>query len=408
MERMIQPLADLLGLLLNLLFNFLSTMGIANIGVAIILFTILVKLAMLPLTISQQKTVKITQIISPEIKAIRAKYRGRRDTESQQALQEEIRAVYAKYGASQTGGCFQMVIQMPILFALYSVFRNIPMHVDKLKDVILNIYGKTPETGLRSIPDFATKLNENGFSGIDWADSTQAVAKMNAFTSGEWTRLKELFPTLTDTINANSGSLNNMNNFFGINMSISPNQIWGLAILIPILAGVSQLISAWLAQNMSAMGDDKASQITQRMMIFAMPVVSAFISVSVPAGLGLYWIATAVIQTIMQLIINAALDKKGSEVIIAKNLEKRKKKMERMAKKGISQEDLIRRASIKTKQMNISRAESIRDRVKSVNTATSTNNNETNSKPIKKGKKNNISLSEKVNLVSETRDKKKK
>ena len=132
MNNLLQPLANLLGFLLNLLFNALDAIGIGKIGIAIILFTIIIKVAMLPLTISQQKTVKISQLMQPEMRAIRAKYRGRRDQESQQRQNEEIRDLYAKYGASQTGGCIQMLIQLPILLALYNVFRNIPMHVGKL------------------------------------------------------------------------------------------------------------------------------------------------------------------------------------------------------------------------------------------------------------------------------------
>ena len=83
MNNLLQPLANLLGFLLNLLFNALDAIGIGKIGIAIILFTIIIKVAMLPLTISQQKTVKISQLMQPEMRAIRAKYRGRRDQESQ-------------------------------------------------------------------------------------------------------------------------------------------------------------------------------------------------------------------------------------------------------------------------------------------------------------------------------------
>lgn len=404
MSNLLQPLANLLGYLLNLLFNALNAIGIGKIGIAIVLFTIIIKVAMLPLTISQQKTVKISQLMQPEMRAIRAKYRGRRDQESQQRQNEEIRDLYAKYGASQTGGCIQMLIQLPILLALYNVFRSIPMHVGKLNTLLSNIFGNG-DTGISSIPNYVDTLNNNGFAGIDWTDKAAAISKMNAFKGDEWSRFKELFPSLNDLISQNADQVQHMNNFFGINISISPNQVWGLAILIPILAGVSQLISAWLAQNTTAMGDDKASQVTQKLMIFMMPIMSAFIAISVPAGLGVYWIATAVIQTILQLIINAYIDKVGPEKIIERNLEKRRKKIE---KRGVNHQELIRNASMKTRNINP-------DSIKEKTNFASKNAKATSSTPSpnetttgKKNKGTEGSLADKAKLVSNYADKKTK
>ncbi|MBS4899494.1 MAG: YidC/Oxa1 family membrane protein insertase [Clostridiales bacterium] len=403
MNNLLQPLANLLGFLLNLLFNALDAIGIGKIGIAIILFTIIIKVAMLPLTISQQKTVKISQLMQPEMRAIRAKYRGRRDQESQQRQNEEIRDLYAKYGASQTGGCIQMLIQLPILLALYNVFRNIPMHVGKLNTFLLNIFGNTETTGIRSIPGYADTLNNNGFGGIDWTNQAAAIAKMNAFKGDEWARFKELFPSMSDVISQNADKVQHMNNFFGINMSISPNQVWGLAILIPILAGVSQLISAWLAQNTSAMGDDKASQVTQKLMIFMMPVMSAFIAITVPAGLGVYWIATAVIQTILQLIINAYIDKVGPEKIIEKAVEKKRKKIE---KRGVNHQELIRNASMKTRNIN---SDSIREKTNfATKNAKASSNSSSSAAYGKKGKGSEGSLADKARMVSNYADKKTK
>lgn len=406
MSNLLQPLANLLGFLLNLLFNALDAIGIGKIGIAIILFTIIIKVAMLPLTISQQKTVKISQLMQPEMRAIRAKYRGRRDQESQQRQNEEIRDLYAKYGASQTGGCIQMVIQLPILLALYNVFRNIPMHVGRLHTLLSNIYGNSEATGIRSIPNYVDTLNNNGFGGIDWTNQAAAISKMNAFKGDEWARFKELFPSLNDLITQNADQVQHMNNFFGINMSISPNQVWGLAILIPILAGVSQLVSAWLAQNTTAMGDDKASQVTQKLMIFMMPIMSAFIAISVPAGLGVYWIATAVIQTVLQLIINAYIDKVGPEKIIERNLEKKRKKIE---KRGVSHQELVRNASMKTRNIN---TDSIREKTNFASKnakATSSNSSSSSTEATnKKNKGTEGSLADKAKLVSNYADKKTK
>ena len=96
----------------------MNAIGLGNTFVAIIIFTLIVKLLMLPLTAKQQKMSKLQSIMQPEIQAINAKYKDKRgDQNAMMKMQEETKAVYAKYGVSQMGGCVQLIIQMPILMA---------------------------------------------------------------------------------------------------------------------------------------------------------------------------------------------------------------------------------------------------------------------------------------------------
>ena len=104
------PIAKVLGLLMEGIFKVLDLIGIPNIGLSIILFTILIYLLMLPLTIKQQKFSKLSAKMNPEIQAIQAKYKNRKDNESMMAMNEETNAVYAKYGVSPTGSCVQLLI----------------------------------------------------------------------------------------------------------------------------------------------------------------------------------------------------------------------------------------------------------------------------------------------------------
>ena len=114
-NAIIMPIAKVLGYIFNLLFEALSFLHIGNVAVAIVLFTIIVKLCMLPLSIKQQKLTKLNAVMSPEIKAINAKYKDKRDDQNaMMKMQEETKAVYEKYGVSQMGGCVQMLIQMPL------------------------------------------------------------------------------------------------------------------------------------------------------------------------------------------------------------------------------------------------------------------------------------------------------
>ena len=111
------PFATVLGIIMDWLFKLTSVFGIQNIGLCIILFTLVTKLLMFPLTLKQQKSSKLMSVMQPELNAIQAKYKGKTDQESMMKQNVEIQALYEKYGTSMTGGCLQLIIQMPILFA---------------------------------------------------------------------------------------------------------------------------------------------------------------------------------------------------------------------------------------------------------------------------------------------------
>ena len=118
------PIATVLGYIMDILFRFTDIFGIFNVGLCIILFTIVMKTLMIPLTIKQQKTTKLMSVMNPEIQAIQKKDKGKTDNESLQRQNVEVQAVYEKYGTSMTGGCLPLLIQMPILLALYRVIYN--------------------------------------------------------------------------------------------------------------------------------------------------------------------------------------------------------------------------------------------------------------------------------------------
>ena len=130
----IHQIAWLLGKLMNGIYNIMdSVFGVQNIGVCIIIFTIIIYTLMIPLTVKQQKWSKMSAVMNPEIQKIQKKYANKKDQASMLKQQEELQIVYEKYGVSPTGGCLPMLIQMPILFALYPVIQNIPKYVDGVK-----------------------------------------------------------------------------------------------------------------------------------------------------------------------------------------------------------------------------------------------------------------------------------
>lgn len=353
-NAIIEPIASLLGKVLDVLFVGINAIGLGNIAIAIILFTLLVKLLMLPLTAKQSKMMKLNSIIGPEVRAIQNKYKDKKgDQNAMLKMQEETKAVYAKYGTSQMGGCVQMLIQFPILLALYRVFQRIPMYVTSLKALFINILGDGGN-GIMSAPDYSdfmsNTFNTGTLAKIDWSNVNDAVVAMNSFTTEQWNLLKEHFTSYASVIADNQAKITEMNTFLGINVSQVPTLALNIAILIPILSGVTQYISVRVSQGKSNQDDsDNPAAASMKMMNIFMPIMSAFIAFSVPAGLGLYWIATAVIQTIIQICINRYYDKLGVDEIVRRNVEQRNKKR---AKKGLPPEKIAKNATTSTKKID--------------------------------------------------------
>ena len=353
-NAIIEPIASLLGKVLDVLFVGINAIGLGNIALAIILFTLLVKLLMLPLTAKQSKMMKLNSIIGPEVRAIQNKYKDKKgDQNAMLKMQEETKAVYAKYGTSQMGGCVQMLIQFPILLALYRVFQRIPMYVTSLKALFINILGDGGN-GIMSAADYSdfmsNTFNTGTLAKIDWSNVNDAVVAMNSFTTEQWNLLKEHFTSYASVIADNQAKITEMNTFIGINVSQVPTLALNIAILIPILSGVTQYISVRVSQGKSNQDDsDNPAAASMKMMNIFMPIMSAFIAFSVPAGLGLYWIATAVIQTIIQICINRYYDKLGVDEIVRRNVEQRNKKR---AKKGLPPEKIAKNATTSTKKID--------------------------------------------------------
>ena len=135
----LRPFGIVLGIIMNYIYRFLELFGISNIGLTIVLLTLVVNIILIPLTFRQQKFTRMNAVINPEIQKINKKYEGKNDERSLRMRQAETQAVYDKYGASPVGGCLPALIQIPILFALYRVIYNVPAYVEPVKQVYENI-----------------------------------------------------------------------------------------------------------------------------------------------------------------------------------------------------------------------------------------------------------------------------
>ena len=354
----IGPVAKLLGFIMNAIFEFLKLIGIPNIGLSIILFTIVVYLLLMPLTVRQQKFSKLSAKMSPELQAIQNKYKDKqRDQEAMMAMNEEQKAVYAKYGVSPSGTCVQLLIQMPILLALYRVIYAIPAYVGRIKDVfthndfITNLMSQEGSQEFISTFKNAAMYTKQFGSEKFTAENT-FIDILNKASTVEWQSIATEYPSLADEVTYITEKLDKYNNFLGLNIANSPsftigqafdNGQWLLligAILIPLLSALTQWINVKLMPN-STPTDTKnqneqqaAMMSSMKMMNYMMPITSAIFCFTLPAGMGIYWIAGSVVRTIQQIAINKYIDKMDLDKIVEKNKEKYEKKREKIAQMG--------------------------------------------------------------------------
>lgn len=359
------PIAKVLGWIMNWIYMFLSNVfGIENIGVTIIGLTILIYMCMLPFTIKQQKFSKLQQKMQPEIKAIQEKYKNRKDQESQLAMNEETQALYAKYGISPTGTCLPMLLQMPVFFALYRVIYNVPAYVSGVKDAFNGIVDGIVNTpGFQGIMDeFVKKMNlgqiQADFNSADLeAVKNFIVDAVYKMPTAGWDALREAFPGLQDTVSSTEVQLNHMNTFLGMNISDSPFAIITssfsahsylfvlLALMIPLASYASQMLNIKLMPQADA-DPDNAMARQMKTMNYTMPLFSMFLCFTVPVGLGIYWIFSSLTRCVQQYFVNKHIQNLDLDEVIAKNVEKRKKKLEKM---GIDENQIRNAARMRTK-----------------------------------------------------------
>lgn len=346
------PIATLFGYIMDWLFKFTSSMGIMNIGLCIILFTIIVKLILFPMTISQQKSSKLMSMITPEVQAIQKKYKGKRDQDSMMKQNAEVSAVYEKYGASPTGGCLQVLIQFPIILALYRVIYNIPAYVPSVRAFFDNVVEP-----LQQQPDYINKIAELAsacklpIENYDYSLADKCVDLLYKFTPEQWKTLEGLFPAISDVIATNAAEIEQMNSFFGINLATAPFTGFDnitIAWLIPILAGLTQWISTKLMSSNQQLDPDTPGAQSMKTMMYTMPLMSVFFCFGFPAGIGIYWIMMAVVQIFQQMIVNSYMNKIDMDKLIQKNVEKMNKKR---AKKGLPPAKVSQNASASLKNI---------------------------------------------------------
>lgn len=322
-------ISTLLGYVIDIIFRLLDFVGIQNIGLSIIIFTVFVRLIMTPLTIKQQKFMKINQVMQPEIAKIQKKYRNKKDQASLMKQNEEIQAVYDKYGTGMTGGCAQLVIQLPIFLAFFNVVRNVPAYIPQVKSIYMTaVSAMQQHTGyVDTINKIADGVNSSYIKELPSdATANQIIDVLNYFTSDAWNQLADAMPSIANVIESVHQQVAGINDFiFGINVAQAPGFRLSVYLIIPICAALFQFLAAKTMKQPDMGSDNPAAGMTKSMTYF-MPLMSFYFCLVAPAGMGLYWATSAAFQCIQQFVVNKYMDHADLEKMIEKNREKAAKK----------------------------------------------------------------------------------
>ena len=370
----IGSIAKLLGFIMNGIFNALSYIGIENIGLSIIIFTVIVYTLMIPMTIKQQKFSRMSAVMNPEIQKIQKKYKNKKDQASMMKMQEETKLVYEKYGTSPTGGCLGSLIQFPILFALWPVIQNIPAYVTSIKDAYMPLVNQIMATdGYQKIMEGIGKASPIMINPetYDYSKANTLVDVLYKFRPGTWDTLADKFPDLTNLIDSTKNSLTHLNTFLGINIAETPGSMFMTA------------TKNYSIATSTGNDDDNPMAAQMKTMMNVMPLISVFMCFSMPAGLGIYWIASAVVRTIQQLVINKFLSKKSMDELIEENIKKAAKKREK-------------KDAVSGKEINAMAHKNVKNIDEPKRKTTSSNNIDSYKQNAKPG-----SLASKANMVSD-------
>ena len=337
----LKPIAWVLSFIINAVFYLVQLLTVhQSMAITIVLFTLVTRALMMPLTIKQQRSSRKMQRLQPKVQEIRDKYAKKTDPESNQKMQLEISDLYKKNKTSPMSGCLPLLIQMPIIFALYEILRNVPFYVTDMKEIFTAM--ATQVQGISGYGDIITN---------NFADVTKTLSKFDAstldsiidflyhLTRDQWANFKELAGLAGNAaFEANYALQESINTvgygIFTFNLAEAPG--WkGVGIIIPILSGVLTWLQSFISTRASEKrtkifnpdGKKDQSQASMKMMTYFMPIMIAFFAISLPVGLGIYWIASSAFGILFQVIADRIIDKEEYKEALRKKEEYEEKKM---------------------------------------------------------------------------------
>lgn len=293
-----------LGFIINIIYNLVD-----NYGLAIIFFTIIVKLILMPLAVKSQKAMRKQQKIQPYLLEIQKKYEN-----DKEKLQMETMKLYRENNISMTGGCLPLLIQMPILFGLYSVIQKPLTYLAGVDFSLSQSIEKVTEIVARMSAEYPDIIGKVA------SQSVEQIVKHSQIQLSTWCNI--LFGS------GDSWVIDF--DFFGLDLSVVPsvsaNYILSgnfqyldrvLLILIPVFAIFTTWLSMRQSQKMSGSPENanvnETAQSMTKSMNLTMPIITGIFSFTLPAGLGIYWIISNVMQMLQQYLLNLYFKKKGDD-----------------------------------------------------------------------------------------------
>jgi YidC/Oxa1 family membrane protein insertase len=338
------PIAWLFGTILSFMFDIAYWITPNNsLGFSIIMLTIVAMTMLLPLNVKAQKSMIKMQKLNPEIEKIKAKYGSKNDAETKQKINQETQALWAKHKVNPLGSCLPMLIQMPLFFGLLYIMNQsfqyinvLPALYDNMSAAIIAVPGYIEIMTPLAMPYISDAWQANGnalaviYNGLvnggthpdvamqmalDTLGTTDVIVLglpehmsrvLDRFSREDWnTLLAQIEQTQPAYLSRVQGYFNQMQSiefFFGL--SLKENSGWRPpGIIIPILAVITTMATSWLSQQVNKAKDQQAKTM-QTVMMTVMPLFMGFITVSFPAGVGLYWITSNLYRLVQQIVMN--------------------------------------------------------------------------------------------------------
>lgn len=309
------PIAKILGLVINVLFNVVYGITQANsLGITIILFTVFVRLLMIPIAYKQQESMFVMRKMQPEIQKIQEKYKGMlNDPEIQRKMTMEQQRVYRDHNYNMFGGCLPIIIQMPIFFGLYYVMRHPFVYIETINTIYSSFSDK--------IIDCITSGNADALALFNQVCTTLGIENGTDVTTSmfnyiinaiEPEQVKQFVAYVGDgTTQSLYEQKTVIESFLGLNLTETPGFALNRKLVLPVLSGLTTWLSSWLMSRKNTTTDPQM-QSQQKIMNITMPLIMAWFTTSVPAGLGVYWVTGNIFMIFQQLILTKHFELKDA------------------------------------------------------------------------------------------------
>ena len=308
------PISDFLGYILDFIFNlaFNFSEGLA-LGLSIIIFTIIIKVFLLPLSIKSYKAMAKIQELQPEMEKINQKYGKSKDPELQKKKTMEIQKLYSENKANPIGGCLPLFIQFPIFMSLFFIMNQPYLFITKLGEVY-NQLGAT----LMAIPHFYAPIQNTHSLGLAKiprnmelviTEQSDLLRLLNTYNMYDWgvylSQLPaEFVPNLQQILNQK----NEIEQFLSISLVENAGFSWP-GIVIPIITVVAMFLSSYITTKQSKSKDPNVAM-QQKIMLYVMPAIMGVMTVTMPAGVGVYWVTSNIFQLGQQIAFMKFFKKK--------------------------------------------------------------------------------------------------